>query len=85
MVVDDCLIMRVFEMTKPFCNRAVKELLKRSTGWKSVVGGFFGSRIVRLVGIDPDWQDPAFLEFVYEDDEANLPVHYIALGLPASR
>ncbi|KAK9815937.1 hypothetical protein WJX72_012289 [[Myrmecia] bisecta] len=35
------------------------------------------------LGVQPDWAAPARLDFVYEDDDANLPLHYIAFGTPA--
>ena len=31
-----------------------------------------------------DWLAPARLDFVYDDEEANMPIHYIALGSPVS-
>ena len=39
-----------------------------------------------LRGVDQDAAGlPATLDYAYEDDHFNLPVHYLACGAPASR
>lgn len=40
--------------------------------------------MLRRFGVHEDWLKPARLDFVYDDEEANMPIHYIALGSPVS-
>ncbi|DBA82555.1 TPA: hypothetical protein ACH3X2_000769 [Trebouxia sp. C0005] len=56
-----------------------KALAPQTTTWRHTVWNW-------LRGVDPDAASlPATLDYVYEDDLCNLPVHYIACGAPASR
>jgi len=34
--------------------------------------------------LQEDWRRPARLDFVYDDDRANMAMHYIAAGAPVS-
>lgn len=48
--------------------------------WKSAVGALFGPWGLRALGVPENWQEGASLDYVYDDDQANLPIHYIAYG-----
>lgn len=52
--------------------------------WKVGVQRLVGSWVLRRFGVQEDWLAPARLDFVYDDEEANMPIHYIALGSPVS-
>lgn len=52
--------------------------------WKVGVQRLVGSWVLRRFGVQEDWLAPAQLDFVYDDEEANMPIHYIALGSPVS-
>ncbi len=43
-----------------------------------------GRWLLRCLGVEEDWRQPARLDFVYDDDCANMAVHYIAAGAPVS-
>lgn len=40
--------------------------------------------MLKKLGLYEDWLAPARLDYVYDDDMANMPIHYIALGAPVS-
>jgi hypothetical protein len=52
--------------------------------WKLAVGAVFGTWGLRTLGIPENWQEGASLDYVYDDDQANLPIHYMAYGSPIS-
>ncbi|CAL8465257.1 g4792 [Coccomyxa elongata] len=65
--------------------RKVASLLSAQQSlWKVGVQRLVGSWVLRRFGVREDWLAPARLDFVYDDEEANMPIHYIALGSPAS-
>lgn len=43
-----------------------------------------GRWLLRCLGVEEDWRRPARLDFVYDDDRANMAMHYIAAGAPVS-
>ena len=57
---------------------------EHSSAWRRGLQRVVGSWVLRRLGLREDWAAPAKLGFVYEDDLAHLPVHYIALGAPVS-
>ena len=52
--------------------------------WRRGVHRVVGAWLLRRLGLGQDWLAPARLDFVYDDDLGNLPIHYIALGTPVS-
>ncbi|BDA50235.1 probable Ankyrin repeat and IBR domain-containing protein 1 [Coccomyxa sp. Obi] len=65
--------------------RKVASLLSAQQSlWKVGVQRLVGSWVLRRFGVQEDWLAPARLDFVYDDEEANMPIHYIALGSPVS-
>ena len=43
-----------------------------------------GRWLLACLGVEEDWRQPARLDYVYDDDCANMAVHYIAAGAPVS-
>jgi hypothetical protein len=43
-----------------------------------------GRWLLRCLGVEEDWRRPARLDYVYDDDRANMAMHYIAAGAPVS-
>eukprot|EP00884_Botryococcus_braunii_P009051 jgi/Botrbrau1/18147/Bobra.53_1s0018.1 len=52
--------------------------------WKTVIEYLLGPWGLRMLGVPENWREGARLEYVYDDDQANLPIHYMAFGSPAS-
>ncbi len=55
-----------------------------SSAWRRGLQRMVGPWVARRLGLAEDWAAPASLSFVYDDDLAHLPIHYIALGAPVS-
>ena len=58
--------------------REQRSVIKRAL---QAVGGRW---LLACLGVEEDWRQPARLDFVYDDDCANMAVHYIAAGAPVS-
>ena len=60
-------------------------LSEHSPLWKRSMARMLSAWLLRRLGVErEDWLTPAALDFVYDDDAANMPVHYVALGAPVS-
>ena len=59
-------------------------LSESSSAWRRGLQRMVGPWAARRLGLAEDWAAPASLSFVYDDDLAHLPIHYIALGAPVS-
>ncbi len=69
----------------PVLPKQVKGLLApQRSWWRSAVKTVGGRWGLRAFSIPDNWQEPASLDYVYDDDEANMPIHYIAAGAPVS-
>jgi hypothetical protein len=59
-------------------------LSEQPSTWKRGIQRVVGSWLLHKLGVYDGWLSPARLDYVYDDDGANMPIHYIALGAPVS-
>lgn len=66
------------------CAQVAALLSEEGSLWRRSVHRVVGGWLLRRLGLGQDWLAPARLDYVYDDDLGNLPIHYIALGTPVS-
>ncbi|KAK9832549.1 hypothetical protein WJX81_008317 [Elliptochloris bilobata] len=65
--------------------REVEALLREQRSVVKLALQAVGGRwLLACLGVEEDWRQPARLDYVYDDDCANMAVHYIAAGAPVS-